>query len=396
MRIYLFLTTSGFSPFWYLQDGISINSPHSTSMLNFLGQDLIDATVNQKIYTQNQPKPRNGGLLALYRWYMMQYEIAYDQNLSQISAGDIELNWYLNYCDIENVKLGGTMQAILHGTIGTSSASSSNILSQYTSIGKAMGAGVLAGVGRKVIDDNTVNSSTGENTLSLPEDLFLNLTKNISNAYDNLPEAKFNLLNSVLGGSSGGPTPVNFTLKANIELEGSITNPGAFPSQPVSLPVPGTQGTPAQGYVPLYNQILGVINFNGKPVIQTTCKIGSRSGEDPRNGWQYTNTTYSLSFPTSNYSSYLMINPAVQQIANVVIEKQDIVTVDKYTGEVTINPGLYWEEGYVEHGSYLPLKPVFDVGVRFTIKVTPLNGSPASTIIKTFLLQEERKLVNVP
>ena len=406
MRIYLYLTSQGFPTSSYLQDGISISSSYSSSILNFVGQDFIDATVNQKIYTQNQPAPSDGSRpLASNRWYMMQYEIAYDPNLSQIASSNIGLNWYMNYCDISNVTLGGTIEGELKGTIGAASSSSSNILSTFTSKGKAVGSGVLAGVGKKVIDDVKIDS-TGKNKLGLPVGMFKNLITDVDKAYNNLPGAVFSFLSAVLGGKSGGPTPVNFTMKANIEMNGTITNSGAFPSTPILFPVPGTQGTPTQGYVPLYNKILGVVNFNGIPTIETSLKIGSFTGVDPWNGYQYTNTTYTLTFPTPNFSSYLIINPEVKKIANVVIEKQDVVTIIKNhnmttngifylePGYVFINPPSYcWQTGYTEQGTSLPIEPPFDIGVRFTIKVTPLDGSPSSTIIKTFKLQEKRKQV---
>jgi len=404
MRIYFYLTTQGFATSSYLQDGISISSSLSTSMLNFLGQDLVDATLNQKIYTQNQPAPSDGSRpLASNRWYMMQYEIAYDPNLSQINSGNIGLNWYLNYCDIANVNLGGGVTGSLNGAIGVASSSSDNFLSTFNSKGKAVGTGVLAGVGKKMIDDNTINSTTGENKLGLPKDLFKNVATSVAKAYTNLPGAAIDLLSSVFGGSSGGPTPVSFTLRADIEMNGSITNSGAFPSTPILFSIPGTLGIPTQGYVPFYNQSLGVVNFNGKPIIETKLKLGSFTAEDPWNGYVYTNTTYTLTFPSSiDYSSFLIINPEVKKIANVVIEKQSMVTIinKDYNnpnfpsiGYVSSPSSYYWQTGYTEQGSYLSPEPPFDIGVRFTIKVTPLNGSPSSTIIKTFKLQEKRVII---
>ncbi len=50
-----------------------------------------------------------------------------------------------------------------------------------------------------------------------------------------------------------------------ISLSGTSTNSGAFPSMPISFWLPGTENViNATGYVPLYNKILGVVNFKGK------------------------------------------------------------------------------------------------------------------------------------
>ena len=396
MRIYLYLTTQGFATSSYLQDCISISSSNSSSLLNFLGQDMVDATVNQKIYTQNQSAPSDGSKpLASNRWYMMQYEMAYDPSLSQISTNNIALNWYVNYCDISSVSLGGTANGALTGTIGATSTSFSNILSEFSSKGTAVGVGVLAGVGKEIIDSNTINATTGENKLGLPKDLFKNVAASVAKAYSNLPGAAIDLLSTVFGGSSNGPTPISLNLKVNIDLKGSISNSGALISS-ITFPVPGTQGNPAEGYVPLYNQALGVVNFNGKPTIQTKVVASEVQGDDPYDGTKYTNISYTLTFPTSvDYSSYLLINPEVRQIANVVIEKQDIFLVvgsNNYVFNPTVN---YWEEGYSSQYIQLPQEIRYNnIGVRFTIRINPKNGAPSSVIIKSFYLQENRTVIN--
>lgn len=59
-----------------------------------------------------------------------------------------------------------------------------------------------------------------------------------------------------------------------ISLSGTSTNSGAFPSMPISFWLPGTENViNATGYVPLYNKILGVVNFKGKPEIKNSRTI---------------------------------------------------------------------------------------------------------------------------
>lgn len=79
LRVFLYTTTSFVLPSTYLQDGISIISNQKTTMLNFLGEEIIDATKKKMSYQQMQPAPIDGSMpLASNKWYMMQYEMAYD------------------------------------------------------------------------------------------------------------------------------------------------------------------------------------------------------------------------------------------------------------------------------------------------------------------------------
>lgn len=102
MRIYLYITTPFVATSSYIQNGISVISARETSILNFLGQPVLDAVAkDQKSYVQLQPAPIDGSMpLATNRWYMMEYELAYDQNLSSIPYNEIRFNWFLNYYSV--------------------------------------------------------------------------------------------------------------------------------------------------------------------------------------------------------------------------------------------------------------------------------------------------------
>jgi hypothetical protein len=88
-----------------------------------------------------------------------------------------------------------------------------------------------------------------------------------------------------------------------------------------------------------------------------------------------------------------MINPKVSEIADVTILKQELVLIQPIN---EINPSnLQWFGPDPTAGQYvIPWyyntmiwgDPLLKLGDRFTIKVTPKDGSPASTIIKTFEL----------
>jgi|GEM_PF-439854 len=423
MRIYFYLTTSFVATSTYLQDGISVVSNSSTSMLNFLGKDIIDATApNTKMYSQMQAAPPDGSLpLAANKWYMLQYEMAYDPNIIQIPYANIYLSWYLNYYNVTQVNLGGIVQGTLNGIIGSSSSSSSNFFSALTSAGKAVGTGALAIIGQDFLANNTINGTTGENKLGLSNNVFKSLVSGVNSAISStaggLPGAVTNILSAIIGGSSGGPTPISLNLNANITIQGTQTNAGSFPSMSTSFYVPGTDISPnAVGYIPAYNETLGVINFVGKPTIMIDVYWTKRLCQDPIDTWvYYLWNEYITDFPSQiDYSNYLLTNPKVLNIADVIIEKQELALItdyhyhDIYTSDTAhgvgggyyfseINPdNICWPESVVETGyptsGSLPwwiharCPGFLKLGVRFTIKVAPKDGSPISIIIKTFEL----------
>lgn len=386
MRIFLYITTEFVTTSSYLQDGLSVVSNHSTSMLNFLGQDMVDASKTQNKYLQIEPAPSDGASpLASNKWYMMQYEIAYDPNLSQIPYNEIQLNWNLSYYDINKFSFGGKQEGELKAIMGSSSQDN-NIISQLTNVGEKAGTGIIAGIGESFISKYAVDPKSSEdhknNTVGLPNSLFSSISKGLSSAVSTavggLPGAAFSLLNAVFGwgGSSSQAIPYNYTLSTTITLDGTGTNSGSFPSMPISFWIPGTNMvSTATGYIPLYNNILGVVNFTGTPTIRTyllTCqdKYGS------------TTDYYYASQSSDDYSKYLIINPEVLKIADVSIRKQEIVGL--YESPTSYVKGNHFEQ----YLFYEP--PINRLGVRFMIEVKPKDGGSPSIIVKTLKLKEIR------
>ncbi|MCE8949314.1 hypothetical protein [Bacteroides thetaiotaomicron] len=391
MRIYLYLTTSFVTTSSYIQDGLTIISNRQTSILNYLGQEIIDIDKeSNKQYMQMQPAPIDGSLpLAANRWYMMQYEMAYDPNLANLPFKDIQFSWTLNYYNVQQIKLGGKMVGSLNGTIG--SASSPSFFTSLVGAGKTVGTGVLAGLGKDLISKNTINAETGENKLGLPNSTFKDVAKGVSTALSvasgNWAGAVVKLLSAIAGGSSSAPTPISMTLKASIEMNGTGTEGGAFPSTPVSFWIPGTNITSeASGFIPLYNKSLGVLYLREKPklVIDTYSEdefyeIDPQYGHDIVVGYDY-----SCYLPTNfDFTSYLAINPEVEKLANVEILKQELVS-DGELGRSWQHCGYQAPTGSGHGGPYLN-----SLAVRFTIKISPKNGASSSIIIKTFEITPE-------
>lgn len=403
MRIFLYTTTQFYSPSSYLEDGISIISNHNTSLLNYLGQTYIDMDKPIKSYSQIQPKPADGSYpLASNRWYMMQYELAYDPNLETIPYEQIQLNWVLSSCNVTEIKGWGGTKGEINGTIGSSSTHNSNTVSNLKKLGTTTGTGVLAGIGVNFLKNNTENAETGKNKLNVPNEVFKSLSRGVSAALSaatgNIPGTIIDLLSGVFGGSSSEPTAASFNIAAQIELEGTAADSGSFPSMPLSFWVPGTNiSSSTVGNVPLYNKNLGVVGFS-KP-INDYLPVRRNQGdtniyEDPWNGEMLECLEMFLIFDTpKDYSDYLYINPEVESKAVVTVKSQTVYVVYEQNGHTTTlhNPkSIKWEEWYPrpEH-DYTPLSEPILIGhgVRFEIEVKPRNGSPSSLIYKTFVIK---------
>lgn len=374
MRIYLYLTTSFVTSSSYIQDGISIIG-HRSSMLNYLGGEAVDISNYSQQYMQIQPAPKDGSLpLASNRWYMLQYEIAYDPNLENIPYNEIQMSWTLNYYNIQTVELGGRAVGKLNGVIGKSS--NRDFFTPLVGVGQTIGTGVLAGIGRDFITNNTIDKNTGENKLGLSGRVFEDLSKGISSALSaasgNLPGAVMKLFSAIIGGSS--ETPISMNLDVNLKLTGTGKEGGAFPSTPSSFWVPGTFiPSNAVGYIPLYNKSLGVLYLREKPVMEITKFDELEEWElDPQYGHDMIRTYTRICYLPEkiDFSSYLVINPEVLKVAKVEVLQQDLIKI--HTRE--INPTY----------DYCPDGWLFPYGVRFIVKVSPKDGSQSSILIKTF------------
>jgi hypothetical protein len=403
MRIFLYTTTQFISPSSYIQDGISIISSNSSSMLNFLGQDLIDATTTKQSYSEVLAAPNDGSFpLATNKWYMIQYEMAYDPNITNIPYQNIQLNWNMNYYNINEISLGGEIVGTVKGAIGSSSGN--NIFSSLAQVGKTVGTGVLAGIGNDFFKNNTVNENTGENKIGLPSKVFKSILSGVSSAISgsakDLPGAVFNVLSSILKGGSNGTTLVNLKLDANIILNGSGKEAGSFPSSPTSFWVPGTDiPSNAVGYIPYYNKTLGILNFTAKPTVEVSEGQYALFYSDGSGNV----TPSSFTFPKIDFTQYLIFNPEVQKIADIQIRKQELLLLANSDNFYREDQGTFerlekWGKNnfdcfvnptYISAGGYDMASENFDLGVRFTIDVKPKNGAPISTITKTFKLNKK-------
>jgi hypothetical protein len=407
MRVYFYVTTPFVTYSSYVQDGISIISNQQTSILNFLGQDVVDGSLKTNNYMQVQSTPYDGSYpLASNKWYMLQYELAYDPNLSSIPYDQIQLNFVLSYCNISSVTIAGTQNGKLYGTIGTTG--SNNILSELFNLGSGTGKVALASLGKSFLDYNKLDAS-GTNRLGIPKEIFKNISLGISTAISNgassLPGLGISILSALFGGSSTSyPVSLNINMKTDIKLEGTATDNGSFPSMPISHWIPGTSiSSGAVGFIPYYNKILGVFNIDGKPDVNLHLHTKTRyipdEPFDPNNTVIYVESTIT-SVEEIDVSSHIIINPEVRNIADVTIVDQELLIVEGFFSygyppeeNIRLIPFYYEYDGRGVASSNTLRWPLGEidldelaVAVKVTIRVVPKNGAPPSTIIKTFKL----------
>lgn len=239
MRIYSYVTTPFAVSSSYLQDGITVVGSTPRSLLSYLGEEIVDVNDKPSSYMQMQGAPTDGSApFASNKWYMLQYELAYDPTIANTNYNAVQFSWMMNYINVTKIELGGELTGRLYGTIGSSSNPSI-----FSPLASTLGQGAIAVIGSKVLANNQIDS-TGKNEWGLPANTYkaavTGVDKAISNLASSFPQQLVSLFSALIGGSRSGPTPISLNLDTKIKLEGSATNSGSFPSSPTSLWVPGS------------------------------------------------------------------------------------------------------------------------------------------------------------
>jgi hypothetical protein len=389
LRVYVYVTNNGFVTSDYLTSGLNL-SPNaiSSSMLNYIGQDIVDVTKNQSVISHIEPTQLATGV-----WYASQYEIAYDSKIATSTYQQLGLNWTLKWTSISQISLGGTQQGTINGTITTPAPS--------FNLGNTLMNGALELTGLSVLQNNKgAASDFSQNTLGLPGNAFKAVQDGLQSGLSGVVK---NVFSSIFGGSSSNTQQVSLTMNTNINLTGNSTQGGAFfPDPGLGIGIPGISNSQsAQGYIPGYNNPMGVFYLTSTPTVNvhTTTSIVY---VDDGSGIQVPYTNYSNFYTVNNsiLNSVFVANPnvintlaggaAIQNMqAQVVILNPDTgydfqvwgnqetigTNYNAYTGSsVTTSYSL-------EHGS----QPAAQAAIRVIFDVVPNNGAPKSTIVKTFL-----------
>lgn len=388
MRVFYYVTDSFIQSSSNVLDNLSIMSLHSTKMFNFADAEIIDAKSRRSSLQHIQPKPSDGSMpVASHRWYMSQYELAYDPNIASIPYNQIAFNFNLNYMDISKIYLNGESISELKGTIGEQSEG--ELSKAFESTLEAGGKAVLSNVGYSLLK----KEGAANDYFGLSANTYNTILKNIGNiassSIGGVWKAALGLFNTMLFGTKTSPTPFYATINTKMTANGTFSQKGSFPTMPITFYMPGTNiPSNAIGWLPYYNKPLGVFNIDDKGLVihVTRTKTQRIRHDDPFNpGEQIIESWENLTCgQLHDYSAYLQFNPEVEKIADINILKQEVFAMDN-------NGNIYHQTDFSaynsgERGSVIERIPYVEFYLYFAIEVKPKDGSPSTIISKAFYL----------
>lgn len=395
MRVFYYVTTEFITTSSFVMDNLHIISRYPIRMFSFADNVLVNGSNTRVELTHIQPKASDGSLpVASHKWYMAQYEMAYDPSIVSIPYNQVMLDFNLNYRQISELKLNGTQIGELKGTIGEQSKGEFNkaLKSEIKEGGKA----VLSNVSYDLLKKAQIDES-GLNTLGVNKRIFSSVIKSVSklssSSIGDFCGATLGVFSSIFGGTKTNSTPFTANINTSFEGKGNIENDGSFPSMPIAMYMPGTNiPVGATGMMPLYNKPLGVFNMKGTPIIYLTHSIIRRNRhDDPYNpGATITEVTEKLSCgQAQSYEQYLQFNPEVQKIADVSVVKEQLFALDDAGNYYSNREFSAYSSG--EFGAPIENIPNVTFYVYFTIAVKPKDGSPSTYISKSFVLDNVTK-----
>lgn len=387
LRVYLYTTTPFVTTSSSIESCISVNQ--DVNLLDFVGNDLvINGRSSKRQYKNIQPGQIDGGKpLATNKWYMLQYEMAYDPYISQKS--NALMNFNLTYYDVETFKFEGDAKGSINGTIGLKD-SQKNIQNDLIKDSKSVASSLLSGVGVDFVNHHSTNANDGSNDLGINKNIFKLISSGVTNAFQSsvkgLPGIAAGLISGVFGGKGAEVKSVNLDFSVdNIRISGTGQNSGSFPAMPISVKIPGSQGVDnSQGIVPLYNEPLGIFNFLGMPTLNLTIKTWKRDrNDDPvQPGRIITETSSTLTIPQINYQRYIFINPSLSNIADVDVQC-DLIA-DHGNGKYELNPTEYRAYSSGEYATPVEEIPYPDFFIRCIASVKPKGSEVKYYIYKYF------------
>lgn len=382
LRFYLYAPPGWIASSSNIQHGLNLSSSTTSSMLNFGGTDLIDASIQQVSIS----KTNNQQMQAYGNWILMQYEIAYDPSISTSSYPGLGLNWWSKSYNITDAQLSGSVVGTIKGSINQP-ASGFNLTSTLTTVGKA----AIGIFGLNELTELINAAPTG----SLQKD-YLN---GVKTGLDNLTTGNINgFFDAITGGNSGNSQSVELDVNAKIDLAGTLTNSTGL-TNPI-LVIPGqsnTQTNPDQ-WIP-FNESMGIFNISAKPKIKDKVTVITH-GRTPNadiitDTYTIDNTSYTINY-----------NQQALNFASITNVRQQILIVDPSstsygilgTQELVGNSLVFSMPSPYIWGNHqrTSLSSLFTsqtkMAIRIAIDVVPNNGAPISTIVKTFLA--DRVLIN--
>lgn len=413
IRFYLYLPPGSPYASSYFSDGLGISGGYPSSIMNF-SKEIIDPENVIKSVTKIQ----NYQILSTGAWYACQYELAYDRYIANANHENLNFVWNVSSTNLSQVMLNGTSNGTLTGTVGTAGSGGFNLGS------------LLGNLGNTAIH---VAGFQGVKALNLPKSKVFgtDVTKSIEDGIKGgLSGAVKGFFSAILGGAATSPQVVDLKLQVETNLTGSITNNTGILS--TTLAMPGSANANSVGYILSYNKILGAFDFSVAPILFVA------NQKVPINEFPGTEIKYIDDYSVAYHHGLLnefrpITNPEVTndgttvkvtRIDVLVPYKQKYANYGRPSEKTTIGsfvdrtgPDYPMPESYgkeiigeelyaygsssnvgtaknilfkVQHRqdysigtAYYNVTNLDGIRIRYTILITPANGSQPITIIKT-------------
>lgn len=241
--------------------------------------------------------------------------------------------------------MDGKTKTDIYGTIGGRDNFLQDIIVEsLDDLGEETGKGILSIYGLDLLDSWAI-CEDGNNKLGLNETVFKELLKGAKAAVNSfgsgIPSIAMNFLSAVFGGNSSSPgSVVSLKAESSMNLEGKLSSQGAVSSTPIDFRIPGTViPSGASGYVPLYTDPLGVFYWKGPATIdiKQTIETWKQLDDIMQSGYYYDVRHYTVEIKNrKNYSSGIVINPAVKEVADVTIVSEEVIARDRFSGGAAV------------------------------------------------------------
>ncbi len=402
LRVYVYINSLTYTPSTYLQYSLMINGSDNTSILNFLGNEIIDQSKNPKSYNAVMQEPLNGGAPAMNNQrYMMEFELAYDPSLKDKSAQSLRFGLKTDCYNVSTIKLGGTAESEISGNIGATSSTPMDLIKKQGSEAVKGVFGIVGESALKKLKREPTSDNSHNNKLGLKNEHFTKLldgaSKMVSSFIGGIPSVAGTILSAIIGGKTSTPgQAVSLKGETTIELTGTISNSGAINS--ISMYIPGMNfgnSSSMVGYIPAYNKPLGLVNFVGDNTLHMRHQRYFNEDYIENAGVKryytecFIDRTIDFDLDKFNYVDRLIFNPEVEKIANISVIEEDLIARIPGSNHFSVNVLTYesYRNDMPFYNTYIPFQDL-EYGVRFLIKVQPKNGAPASYVYKTFRLKE--------
>jgi hypothetical protein len=380
----------------YLTYALMIDG-NNTSALNFTGEFAKDYAVqNAHPFAVKTNSASDSQGLLNQQWYYFDTEIAYDPQITGKPQASYSLALNAWATSVSKIQLSGDINGTINGTISGAGKgvnlfgsiiggiTSSSIENSITIVD----GGQQAKVSLEDKLDNAVSSGLADAVRS-------NLNTLATQGLNILGGPLSNLFSSII---SSNPTPqqkVELTLAAKINVTGDFTTDQ--PAITFKGAVPGTTRGDPSGYLPFYNETLGLFNLAAPPVVTWRVATGGIF-PPPSNGQK--DVQYFPVVPS------VVINPAIAGEITVSQVTASLIYVKTYSGKETFsNPNFLANTalsnfpvvnnlfGNVWYGFSAPYAirydfwtgtPEANIVVKVSFTITPNNGAPPVEVVKLY------------